>query len=180
MTTDPVAALLDRQAITEVLYRYSRAMDRMDREEALAVFHPDAKLLYAHIPLESPQAFVDWVWGVHEQLIRHSHQNSNILIRLDGDRAASETYVHAYLCRSLGNNRIQMRNVKGRYLDLWERRRGRWAIANRQYVHEFEEVQELEDLVPDSITASKRDRSDPSYSLFERVGAAPKKTGGTS
>ena len=91
MTTDALKALIDRQAITEVLYRYSRAMDRMDREEALAVFHPDAKLLYAHIPLESPQAFVDWVWGVHEQLIRHSHQNSNILIRLDGDRASART-----------------------------------------------------------------------------------------
>jgi hypothetical protein len=168
MGSDMLQSLHDRQAIIEVLYGYSRAMDRMDRPLALSVFHPDATLQYAHIVLPSREAFVDWVWGIHEALVRHSHQNSNVLIELDGDRAASETYVHAYLCSALDDGRIQMRSVKGRYLDRWERRAGKWAIVRREYVHEFEDVREMENLVPDDATPSRRDRSDPSYALFAR------------
>ncbi|MGR6999372.1 hypothetical protein ACU686_16460 [Yinghuangia aomiensis] len=32
--SDSLALLLDKQAITEVIYRYCRALDRMDRDAA--------------------------------------------------------------------------------------------------------------------------------------------------
>ena len=38
---DQIQALLDRQAIAELSYRYSRAADRLDRELLESVYWPD-------------------------------------------------------------------------------------------------------------------------------------------
>src|SRR5438477_89804 len=40
MTNDELETLAAKQAITEVIYRYCRGLDRMDRALALSVWHP--------------------------------------------------------------------------------------------------------------------------------------------
>ena len=42
MTDTVITELLAKQAITEALYKYCRAMDRMDNELGKSVFHVDA------------------------------------------------------------------------------------------------------------------------------------------
>jgi hypothetical protein len=53
----------------------------------------------------------------------------------------------------------------GRYLDQWEKRDGRWAIAARRYVHEFDDLAMVTEW--QFRTEGRRDWEDPSYGLFE-------------
>ena len=59
---------------------------------------------------------------------------------------------------------------RGRYLDRWELRDGRWGIAARHYVEDFTTAQQL---APDEVSpaskASRRDPDDPSYALFSSL-----------
>lgn len=162
MTTNEIA---DRLAITEVIHRYCRAMDRVDAELGYSVWHEDGEADYGSIYRGSGRGFVDWVCGVHRTMIVHSHRATNVLITLEGDRAASETYVIATL-RGMNGDRLMQTMAWGRYLDRWSRRKGRWAIDRRVYVHDFDEVRES----PASATpvTGRRDREDPSYAVLAR------------
>jgi hypothetical protein len=127
-----VRALLDKQAIAEVLMRYSRFMDRKDWDGLASVYWPDATddhVLYT---------------GDVAGLIRHCaqftvgmptvHFLGNMLIDLDGpDAAFAETYYIAY--HDMPGKRAALGRTDltlwGRYLDRLERRQGAWRIAAR-------------------------------------------------
>src|ERR1700722_12511846 len=111
--------LLDEAAIREVLARYCRAMDRMDRELALSVWHPGATCNYVDFFEGTAEGFVDAVWQAHSHLFRHSHQIANSLIEINGDRAVSETYATATLWAPAPDDGIVEITAKGRYLDRW-------------------------------------------------------------
>ena len=90
--SDALQELSDKQAITEVIYRYCRGLDRMDAEMVRAVWHPGGTADYgADMFRGTGDEFVAWVWAAHAGMDRHSHQITNILIELDGDSAASES-----------------------------------------------------------------------------------------
>ena len=128
--------LLAKQEITEVLYGYCRALDRFDRALADTVWHDGGTADYEGIFQGTGEGFLDWVWPVHEGCERTSHQVTNILIDVDGDRATSETYVTACL-------RTKAADIvgRGRYLDTWSKRDGRWAIDHRRYVDDIQQIQ---------------------------------------
>ena len=159
--------LLAKQEITEAIFKYCRCMDRCDKELGKAVFHPDAKVDYgAQIYQGTGHGFVDMALGGHTSaFLTHSHQHGNILIRIDGDRAYSETYGHVTLRRrDEAGGFVDHRNF-GRYLDIWEKRDGRWKIAERAYVTDLDDTGPPTGAVYE--TTGARDRSDPSYRLFE-------------
>jgi len=86
-------ALADRQAITDALYRYGRALDRMDYALALTVWHEDGLADYGEdIYQGTGHGFIDYCFKVHAEMIAHQHLIANIIIELDGDAAASEAY----------------------------------------------------------------------------------------
>ena len=102
---------------------------------------------------------IDHICAQHLHTLHHSHQVSNILIELDGDRAGSEAYVTASL-RVRSGEGIQQITVWGRYVDRWSRRerplgprpaRSRSSISTRS--------------APScrwpTTTSARRDRSDP-------------------
>lgn len=151
---DPsVAVLLAKQEITEQLYRYCRALDRFDKELALRVWHEGGTADYgADIFQGTGEGFVEWVWVIHEQgFTIHSHQITNVLIEVDGDTAVSEAYLTVALRPRRGDDYFD----RGRYLDRWERRDGRWAIVARRFVSDFS-----------GAPGPSRDRTDPSWELF--------------
>jgi len=156
--------LADRQAITEQIYRYCRAMDRMDHELGYSIWHGDGTADYgAGNYVGSGRGFVDHVNRQHAQLLAHSHQVSNILIALDGDRAGSESYVAATLHMERDGRRMRML-VHSRYVDTWSRRDGRWAIDHRIALMDMGEVAEV---TPMPLHKSgSRDRSDPGYAVL--------------
>jgi hypothetical protein len=169
--------LLAKQAITEQLHRYCRGIDRMDAELTLSVWHPDGTADYGGLYRGSAAGFVDWLWPVHAAMVGHRHEVSNILIELDGDRAASETYVFVTLRVLEPDGSMTDIVGQGRYLDRWERRAGVWAIAHRDYVSDLSQAHVVEQrdvathLPPSGEAgtrrASRRDRTDHSYLVLE-------------
>lgn len=163
METD-VRVLADKQAITEQLYNYARAMDRIDNALGYTVWHEDGTADYGAIFNGTGRGFVDWVSTTHARMLSHAHRVSNPLITVDGDRAASEAYVHATL-RFEEEGKQRQVSAFGRYLDRWSKRNGRWAIDHRTYVQDMDDVR---DVGPQVIGGwGRRDREDPSYKVME-------------
>jgi SnoaL-like domain len=159
------AAWQDEAAIRRVLASYCRALDRMDKPAAYAVWHPGGTALYHDIYEGSGRGFVDWVWEAHGAMERHSHQIAQSLIELEGDRARCETYVTVALwLRPDADGRQQEIVGRGRYLDRFSRRDGRWAIDHREHVLDMQSLSLLER--GDVSAVSRRDRNDPSYACF--------------
>ena len=119
--------LLDRQDILDCLIRFSRGMDRFDRELFLSAFHADA-VIAAGPFVGGPEALYDWASKLHEQGQSATHHNLlNHSCDIDGNVAHTETY---YLF--VGRNRDETNWIAGgRYIDRLERRDGSWKIALR-------------------------------------------------
>lgn len=172
-------SLLDRQAISDVIYRYCRGLDRMDKSLSLSCWHPGGT--DDHAPLYSGTAagFIEWLWPVHAAMEATRHFVSNITIELEGDRAATESYWYVHL-RIPHNDKTYDLVGEGRYLDAFEKIDDTWAIRHRTSVGDMTRVTELtldissiEDppLIipnnPESVPAkSARDQTDFSYELF--------------
>ena len=157
-------AVADRQAITDLIYRYCRAMDRIDAELGYSVWHEDGLADYGEEVYQgSGHGFVDHVCAQHRGTVTHTHQVTNIIIVLDGDRAASESYVTSTL-RFMRGEQLKQVTTWGRYIDQWSRRSGRWGIDKRVSIRDFDE---LRDATPmNHFDRGRRDRSDPSYAVL--------------
>jgi hypothetical protein len=168
--------LLAKQAITEVLYRYCRAFDRMDLDMALTVWHPGGTCNYTSRAGTLDIKAVDYFgpsWAHRAKLRNHSHQVTNILIEVAAEKAVSEACFTASLQAEPENGEILENLYRGRYLDRWSRRDGVWAIDHRQVVFDSYTpitfaVERLKD-VP--LELSRRDRDDPSYAHFASLRA---------
>jgi len=156
--------LVAKDAIREQIYNYARGLDRMDKELAYGVWHPDGTASYIGTYEGSGAGFVDWVWPRHEPLVAHSHQITNVLIKVDGDTAVSESYVMASLQARPSENRATTRLVRSRYADTWSKRDGRWAIDRRVAITDFMTTEEATG--PNEPTEGRRDRTDPSYQAY--------------
>ncbi len=117
--------------------------------------------------------FAAWVTEIHLNFDRHSHQINNVLVEVDssGERAVSEAYVTVALWSSPDvMGAVTQVTSRGRYLDRWELRDGRWGIAARHYVEDFTTAQQLaSDEIYPASKASRRDPDDPSYALFSSL-----------
>jgi hypothetical protein len=168
---DPaVAELVAKQAITEVIYGYCRGLDRMDRELARRTWHDDGTADYGPMFQGTGVEFVDWVWTAHEAFAAHSHQVTNVLIQVDvgAERAVSESYVTVALRLPPDDGNMADIVGRGRYLDRWSRRDGRWAVDHRQYVDDFQAlypvaVTEITDM---AAATGRRGPEDPSYEVL--------------
>ncbi len=157
--------LLDRQDILDCLGRFSRGMDRFDRELFLSAFHADAVISAGEF-VGGPVDLYDWASGMHEQGQVATHHNLlNHTCELEGDVAHAETY---YLF--VGRNRDDSNWMAGgRYIDRLERRDGAWRIAFRTNAIEWSGMvptmpipfADVADLPLNGMPS--RDRDDPSY-----------------
>src|SRR5215469_15206952 len=105
MVIDPaeMPGLLDRQAITEQIHRYCRSVDRLDIPLGHSVFHEDSHADFSPGYVGTGRGWIDHVCQEHLNFLYHSHQVTNVIIELDGDRAGSEAYVYASLHRQDGD-----------------------------------------------------------------------------
>jgi hypothetical protein len=134
---DTLETLIAKQAITETLHRYCYAMDRMDPELGAQIWHPDGMAHYGPTIFEGRAAdYLKRVFELHRLTKGTSHQVTNIMISVDGDRATSESYVHACIRMNDGNDVV----VRGRYLDTWSCRGGEWRIDERRYENDLTQI----------------------------------------
>src|SRR5690242_10438101 len=113
-----IEQLSAKAAIRDVLSRYCRSLDRMDKPMAYGVFAPEATANYYGIYNGTGHGFIDWVWGAHLTMESHSHQINNVLIEVNGDSAVSEAYVTVVLQQKRANGAAEL-VARGRYLDRW-------------------------------------------------------------
>ncbi len=156
--------LIDRQAITDLIHRYCRSVDRLDIPLGHSIWHEDGVADYGAAVYQGPgKGLIDYICAQHRNTLHHSHQVSNILIHLDGDRAGSESYVSASL-RVLSGKQVRQISVWGRYIDSWSRREGRWGLDKRISIRDFDEIRDVVEMVRHN--AGKRDPTDPSYGVL--------------
>ncbi len=124
ITAAQFRAVADRQAITDLIYRYCRAVDRLDEQLGASIWHPDGTADFGKLYRGTGAGWMAFTVPIHrEKILVHSHQISNIIIELDGDHAASEAYVVATV-RLMENDQLKQWMLWGRYLDQWSRRAG--------------------------------------------------------
>ena len=141
-------ALLDKEDIREILYRYCRACDRADRALLESCYHPGAIEDHGAFFGEASDFAANLVTNAARLYQRMGHMVSTINIALDGDVAHSEAYVCAGgpLVAPAAGDGTQVRVIYGRYIDRFERRHGEWRIAARTVVYDWIEERERAEL----------------------------------
>lgn len=180
-THDELAA---KWAITEVIHRYCRGLDRMDKALALSCWHPDGTDDHAPLYAGSATGFIDWLWPVHAAMNVTRHVVSNTLIDLhaDGTTAGAETCWSLLLQTPQGVQTFDI-VAGGRYLDRFECIDGVWAIRHRQSVVDWNRVDPVRVTLADfaatplidvhnpevPATVPRRDAADFSYSVLGHI-----------
>lgn len=158
----------DQQAIRETLYRYCRGVDRMDRALTRSCWHADGSADYRGMFTGGADALLDWMWKLHAAMETHSHQVTNVLIEVAGERAASESYVTVALRSRAGKQPARDILTRGRYVDRWSRRAGRWAIDHRIYLNDWMSFVAVPGEATSPITG-RRGADDASYAAFAEL-----------
>jgi ketosteroid isomerase-like protein len=165
ISSDRLAELLDRQDIADCLTRFTRGIDRFDRELFLSAYHDDA-VIDAGDLVGSAATVYELARDIHDKgQSATMHNVLNHACELDGDTAHAETYF-----LFAGRNRDATNWVAGgRYLDRFERRSGAWKIAFRRTIIEWSGMVPGTDLPlgnapdKDATGVPQRGRGDPSY-----------------
>lgn len=134
-----LAALADREAIRDCLYRYCRGIDRADEEALRSAYWPDATDQHGAYQ-GSATGFIDHALARLRQGGRRVHVINNILIEMHGPAAAVESSFIALQTRINAQGVWHETFLCGRYVDRFERRMGIWRVAARVVVYDwFEE-----------------------------------------
>ncbi len=153
----------DRLEIMAQIYTYCRAVDRIDVELGYSVFHPDSRAIFPNFE-NSGHNWIDTVCKLHRGLLYTSHQVTNVIINVNGDRAGSEAYVTARNRLQEGDKVVERLHV-GRYVDEWSRRDGLWKIDKRECVIDFNSSSEVTQMY--DAHRARRDKTDPSYAVLQ-------------
>jgi hypothetical protein len=127
---EALARLLDKDAIRDLVALYARGIDRHDDQILANVYHPDAHDDHGTYIGGIP-GLIDHCNAVHEaNWTAHQHYALNQLIEFSGETAHVETYFLIALRRKDGVIDL----VGGRWIDRAEKRGGKWGIADRVVV----------------------------------------------
>lgn len=168
-----------QQAIHDALAAYCRGMDRCDLALAASGWHVDATAHYLDHPsrpfievLESGQALIATKAGV-------AHRILNVHIVVAGDRAVSEAYGDSVIQEYPADGIVVERQYRGRYIDRWQYRDGRWAICHRRYIADIfaEHRLDIADWPEWALRASKAGREDESYEAYDWLSASQSASG---
>lgn len=153
---DGLARLLDERALTELVTRSCRGVDRCDTELILSCYHPDAREDHGPFQGGTREEFAADVVRRHIGRWVTQHTVTNMRFEIAGDVALGETYV---MQRTMGPDDAPA-FAWGRYIDRFERREGEWRIARRRVLVEGASPSQG---IPLDPSASRQDREDPSY-----------------
>lgn len=188
MNEATIQYLTDHLQITDALARYCRGVDRGDADLVRSVYHPDAPDDHGYTVVESGWALADLCDrdnpnGFPREWLSSTHTLTNILVRLDGDNASSESYFQATMRFRHDDHAYRLIST-GRYIDQWERRNDEFRISDRVVVTDETRTERVEaewpgpdtDVpkafwgapaldVPPSVPTGSNTEADPSYRL---------------
>ena len=130
--------LLDKQAIQELIARYSRTLDWVDDAGQAGCYWPDAAIDYGFFKGTAAD-FVPVVMAVERSTGRRWHLLSSLAVKLtSATTAEGECYGIALGFRREDEAEPYRGNMYGgRYLDQYEKRDGEWRISSRRYIMDW-------------------------------------------
>jgi SnoaL-like protein len=138
--TDQAAALqalLDKQAITELLTRYLRSVDRGDVATLRSCYLPGATEDHGGLFSGPAEQYIDGITAsLTHPRARTSHNLTNLLIEVDGDTATAESYCFTF-ARIKAGGEYYHSFTGARMIDRLERRTSSWGIAHRQLLWDW-------------------------------------------
>lgn len=176
-----IERIADRMAIQDIIYKWCRAIDRLDYEGMRDAFHADATDNHGAY-VGGVDGLIEWVRARHKLIPFSSHQVSNILIEFaTPSLALVETYIRA-LQRYPADANASLAQLSGgqvgkpgvgvdlltssRYVDRFERRNGEWRIARRTLIQDWRQLIEIPENAPKpqpGRLAGRRDTQDFVY-----------------
>lgn len=159
-TQDYIAS---RMAIQDLVYRWCRAVDRLDFEAMRSVFHDDAVDNHNQYNGDIP-GLVAWIKSRHEKITFSMHMVGNMVIEFASPTVAlSESYLwvmqrypadakEALVGVTGGAKGMEGQGVDlmacARYVDRHEKRNGERRIAHRQVVTDWKALQPFDSKAP--------------------------------
>lgn len=160
--------IADREAIRDVMYAYCRGVDRRDLSLIKTAYHEDAFDDHGNFS-GGPEALLEKVSKDPSGLksIGSMHHIGNISFSfLDSRTAIVESYFIAVNVFKHENGEFVDQRA-GRYVDRFEKRQGRWAIAERKVVDDWA-IRHEKELVPEvGRHKGLRNKHDVIYSVLE-------------
>lgn len=182
--------LVARRDVMAVLTRYCTALDRADLAMMERVYWPDGGDRHG-IYVGDAKSFIPFIIdGIQVWFEVATHCIANVDIVVDGERAASESYLLSvcrvrqpqageifgpdYLAR-YGDGALEpgrhLFMMGGRYLDRFERRGGEWRILERQVVLDWSDNWPSTEISDQGMFATLKPRgsygrADPFYEFF--------------
>jgi hypothetical protein len=163
-------SLLAHHAISAVLHRYCRGIDRLDLESVRSCYWPEATDSHGGFQ-GTRDEFVAWVEKLLARFESTMHFLGNVSVDSAGDAAVAESYAIAF--HRSADPRPSLNAIVGvRYVDRFERRGGEWRIAKRVCVTEWSRVDDAAGRLPlaPGHATGRRDRSDVLYELLRGIG----------
>lgn len=171
--SDPIARLLAKQEIAEILYRRARAGDRADAELAHTCYHEGATERHGLFDGTAAE-FIDVVSFTRPRpgspIAGMMHVITNVLCDFaDDTHAFVESYHVAWCQMTDGTDAV----IGGRYLDKFESRGGKWAIVHRDVIFDWSRVEPETEKFWEKHPAmpflfGKRGDNDPLYNYVPR------------
>jgi len=130
-----VEQLIAKQEITDLLGRYMRGLDRLDRELLRSVFHDDAITDYGFFK-GGPDGFVEMAYNALKDHLSNHHLIGQTNIDIEQDTAFGEIYFQAFH-RLVVEGAQRDLFISGRYVDRYEKRDGEWKIIYRSEINDW-------------------------------------------
>lgn len=155
----------DAADILHVLAKYARGIDRIDMALVRECYWDDATdnhLVFAG----GPDEFVAWADVELRRYRATGHFMAQSYIEIKGDIAVVETPFRAWHAPADATKSIFILN--GRYLDVIQRREGKWRISCRDVVADLSESYPYDAAIQlsDNSSVSTRSMADPSFEAF--------------
>jgi hypothetical protein len=125
-----VQALQDRVDITDVLYRYSSAVDAFDTDGVRSVLADDIHAQYGNgEAVTNGDALASWIAEATATVIWQHHLANVYHVTIDGDHASTLTYLTSY--QVFKENPDEAVILVARYHDELTRTSAGWKISKR-------------------------------------------------
>ncbi len=165
-----IAAMLDKQEITELVHAYCNAADRHDHDKMRTLYHEDAIDDHGAFFKGLAMAFIDQLPAIQEPMQILHHNVTTVNIALDGDYAEGEVYVLAFHQVRTDDGPVDLL-IGGRYFDKYEKRAGKWKFSHRAVVADWANCNSpstvcLDHPMIEGSYIGKPGPADPSYAFF--------------
>ena len=130
-----IEELLAKQEITDLVGRYMRGLDRLDKALLRSTFHDDATTDYGFFQ-GGPDEFVEMAYNALKDHLANHHMIGQVNIDVEGEVAFGEVYFQAFH-RIVTDGEERDLFISGRYVDRYEKRDGEWKFAFRSEVNDW-------------------------------------------